>query len=104
MILTNFWTAKLQTKGTDSMTTIKVKKGDVVGIALQYSDLPMLQFMLNGELLLEHVNRFRGTVYPSVFLPDTAGLSIQLVFNENEFEQMAPHARYGPVIVARGII
>lgn len=87
------------------MRKIEVSSGDVVGIAVQQDDLPMVQFLLNGEPLHElAVNRFRGSVYPSVWLPESEGLSVQLVFIESEFQQLSPHARFGPVIIARGIL
>ena len=91
--------------GTDLMRKIKVSDGDTIGIAVQQSDLPMIQFLLNGEPLNEQaVNRFRGTVYPSVFLPENDGLSVRLVFNENDFRELTPHARFGPLIIARGLV
>lgn len=87
------------------MRKIPVKNGAVVGIACQQADLPMVQFLLDGEPLHTlAINRFRGTVYPSVYLPENEGLTAKLVFNESEFEQMSPHARFGPLIIARGII
>lgn len=92
-------------QGTALMRKIKVSDGDVVGIAAQHSDLPMVQLSLNGEPLHdEAVNRFKGTVYPAVYLPENDGASIKLVFNESDFKQISPHARFGPVIIARGII
>jgi MoaA/NifB/PqqE/SkfB family radical SAM enzyme len=91
--------------GTDLMRKIKVSDGDTIGIAVQQSDLPMIQFLLNGEPLNEQaVNRFRGTVYPSVFLPENDGLSVKLVFNEDDFRELTPHARFGPLIIARGLV
>jgi hypothetical protein len=91
--------------GTALMRKIKVSKDDTVGIAVQQSDLPMVQFLLNGEPLNGlAINRFRGAVYPSVFLPENDGLSVQLIFNENDFQQITPHARFGPVIAARGLV
>ncbi|KAL7558205.1 hypothetical protein ACA910_016088 [Epithemia clementina (nom. ined.)] len=93
------------TEGTELMRPIPVSNGNVVGIAVQQSDLPMVQFLLNGEPLHSlSVNRFRGGVYPSVYLPENEGLRLKLVFEESEFQQLSPHARFGPVIVARGII
>jgi hypothetical protein len=88
------------------MRQIKVKKGDILGIAVQQDDLPMVQFLLNGEPLHDKaVNKFRGTVFPAVFLPENnAGLHVRLVFREVEFEQIAPNARFGPIIVARSIV
>lgn len=93
-------------KGTEYMQTIKVSSDDTVGIAVQQSDLPMVQFFLNGEPLHElAINRFRGMVHPALFLPsDSEGLTVTMVFDENDFTQLTPGARFGPVIVARGII
>jgi hypothetical protein len=94
-----------QTNGTALMQKVPIQEGDTVGVAVQQSDLPMIQFLKNGEPL-HHlcINRFRGSVYPSIFLPHGENLQIQLVLDENEFKQMSPHARFGPMIVARGII
>jgi hypothetical protein len=90
---------------TALMRKVTVTKGDIVGVSVQQSDLPMVQFALNGEPIHElAVNRFRGTVYPSIYLPGSDGISIKLVFTESDFQQMSPHARFGPVIVARNIV
>lgn len=89
------------------MRKIKVSDGDTVSVAVQQSDLPMVQFLLNGEPLHDlAINRFRGPIFPALFLPgNTEGrLFVKLIFNESDFKQMSPHARFGPVIVARGII
>ena len=90
------------------MKPLSVTDKDTVGIAVQHSDLPMVQFLINGEPLHEHaVNRFRGQVYPSISLPtgeDTKGTKVTLVLDENKFREMSPHARFGPVIVAQSII
>ena len=87
------------------MRKITVSNGDVVGVAVQHSDLPMVQLSLNGEPLHDlAVNRFRGNVYPAVYLPENDGLSVKLVFVESEFQKESPHPKFGPVIVARGII
>lgn len=89
------------------MRPVEVTQDDVVGIAVQQSDYPMIQFMLNGELLHDQaINRFRGVVYPSIYLPenDVNDIQVQLIMNEQDFKEMSPHARFGPVIVARGLI
>eukprot|EP00542_Grammatophora_oceanica_P020198 CAMPEP_0194032394 /NCGR_PEP_ID=MMETSP0009_2-20130614/5346_1 /TAXON_ID=210454 /ORGANISM="Grammatophora oceanica, Strain CCMP 410" /LENGTH=168 /DNA_ID=CAMNT_0038672825 /DNA_START=213 /DNA_END=719 /DNA_ORIENTATION=+ len=94
-----------QTNGTALMKKVPVKDDDTVGVAVQQSDLPMVQFFLNGEPLHElAINRFRGMVYPSVYIPPGEDLAATLALDENKFTQMPPHARFGPVIVARGII
>jgi len=90
--------------GTALMKTIAgLQDGDTVGVAVQQSDLPMVQFLLNGEPLHElAINRFRGTVYPSVYLQD--GFSIKGMFQEDGFKEISPHVRFGPLIAERGII
>ena len=99
------------------MKWVPVKPDDTVGVAVQQSDLPMIQFLLNGEPLHElAINRFRGMVYPSIYIPETTAtannnnnqgnrdVEVVLEMNENGFRQMSPHARFGPVILARGLI
>ena len=102
--------------GTNWMRKIEgLHPNDVIGVAVQQSDLPMIQFLLNGELLHElAINRFRGTVYPSIYIPTsnkkdssttTADrVHVNLVLAESQFKQMSPSARFGPVIVARSIV
>lgn len=87
------------------MQKVPISADDTVGVAVQQSDLPMIQFLVNGELMNDlAINRFRGTVYPSIFLPHGEQISVKLVLDEEGFQEMSPHARFGPVIVARGII
>mmetsp|Transcript_10107 Transcript_10107/g.20462 ORF Transcript_10107/g.20462 Transcript_10107/m.20462 type:complete len:233 (+) Transcript_10107:143-841(+) len=92
--------------GTDLMRKIPVKNGSVVGVAVQQVDLPMVQFLLDGEPLHTlSINRFRGNVHPAVYVPENEeGLTVKLVFNESAFSQMSPAERFGPLIIARGII
>jgi hypothetical protein len=93
--------------GTDWMRKIEVQDKDVIGVAVQQSDLPMVQFTLNGELLHESaINRFRGTVFPSIHLPiaHKKEFRANLVLQESKFKEMSPGAKYGPVIVARSIV
>ena len=89
------------------MCAIPVSSGDTVGILMQQSDLPMLQFYLNGELLHGSlINRFRGAVYPSLFLPhdDEHIFSLRIVFKESDFRKGPPSSRFIPVVVARGLV
>jgi len=90
--------------GTVLMKTIAgLQHGDTVGVAVQQSDLPMIQFLLNGEPLHElAINRFRGTMYPSVYLQD--GFTAKGMFQEEGFREISPHVRFGPLIAERGII
>lgn len=97
-----------EANGTDWMRCVEgIQNGDVIGIAMQQSDLPMVQFFHNGEPLYDiAVNRFRGTVYPSVCLPASAetDLKVTAILAENKFQQMSPAAKFGPIIVARSIV
>jgi hypothetical protein len=90
------------------MATVPVSHGDIVGVIMQQSDLPMLQFVLNGELLYESsINRFRGGVYPSMFLPhddEQNNFSLRIVFKESDFRKAPPSSRFIPVMVARGLV
>ena len=77
--------------------------GDVVGIAVQQSDLPMVQFLVNGEPLHHMaINRFRGIMYPAAVL--CGSHTLKFVFNEEEWKEKPPHPKFGAMIVARGII
>lgn len=90
--------------GTQLMRPIvNLQHGDVVGIAVQQNDLPMVQFLLNGEPLHDlAINRFRGKVYPSVLMRE--GYKIKFVWDENEHKELSPHVRFGPLIPERGLI
>lgn len=102
--------------GTILMRSIpNLRHRDVIGIAVQQSDLPMIQMLLNGEPLMEcTINRFRGMVFPAVYIPPGAGgegdrledegISLIAEFDEDNFKEMSPHARFGPLLAARGII
>jgi hypothetical protein len=94
-----------QTNGTALMKKVSLEDGDTVGVAVQQSDLPMIQFLVNGEPLHElAINRFRGTVYPSIYLAAGEGVKAAIVLEENDFRQEPPHVRFGPVIVAVSIV
>ena len=91
---------------TALMRTMAISSDDTVGVAVQQSDLPMIQFLLNGEPQHElAINRFRGSVYPSICLMENdSSVKATLVLDESQFKELSPHARFGPLIVARGII
>lgn len=94
--------------GTSLMRGIpNLKDGDTIGVAVQQSDLPMVQFLINGEPIHNlAINRWRGTVYPSIWLSEANGglYKAKLEVEEDKFRELAPHARFGPLIAARGII
>ena len=86
----------------------QLRNGDVVGVAVQQSDLPMIQFIHNGELKHElAINRFRGSVFPSIFLSKEAAESSCIataIFGEKEFQQHPPNPRFLPLMAARSIV
>merc|ERR1712232_137487 len=71
------------TKFMQGISASHLKEDMVIGVAAQYSDLPMIQIYINGEFA-HAINRFRGTVYPSIFLRGCDGVSSRLVVVENE--------------------
>ena len=78
-----------QKHGTKFMVAFpNLSNGDVVGVVVKQSEIPMIQLYLNGVVQEELVvNRFRGTVYPSIFLPEcTAGsMSAKFLYREDQF-------------------
>ena len=109
--------------GTALMKSIQnLHNGDTIGIAIQQDDLPMIQFLLNGEPLHDiSINRFRGTVYPSIFIGKDQNdddddddddeedgnyddVSVRFVWKEDEFKEMSPSVRFKPLMAAIGII
>lgn len=100
--------------GTALMKPISnIQDGDTIGIAIQQDDLPMIQFLLNGEPLHDiAINRFRGMVYPSVFIQsdnddddsNENDISVTFVWKEDEFKEMSPSVRFKPLMAAIGII
>jgi hypothetical protein len=95
--------------GTIFMRTVQISTADVVGVMVQQSDLPMVQFFVNGEPINDlAVHRFRGTVYPAIYLPPSESMlhssqiGVKLVFLENEFQFAMLNSR--PLLLARGLV
>lgn len=61
-------------------TKYQIKEGDTIGVALDFTDLPMLFFTLNGAPLGHgdevSVMRIRGTVFPAFGVSGGAALSV----------------------------
>lgn len=78
-----------QNHGTKFMCAVpNLTDGDVVGVVVRQSEIPMIQMCLNGVVQSELVvTRFRGTVYPSIFLPEcTVGsMSAKFLYREDQF-------------------
>ena len=88
-------------------------EGDVVGVAVQQSDLPMVQFLVNGEPMHHMaINRIRGMVFPAICLCEQESNSgsnkgmfkVEFVFDSSRWKMEAPHPKFGAIIVARSIV
>lgn len=71
---------------------LQLKEGDVIGIALDFTDLPMLFFSKGGlpfgqgdEL---SVTRIRGTVYPAVAVG--GGAAVRVTFASESLAHQPP--------------
>jgi len=81
----------------------QLKEGDVVGIAVQLSDFPMLQFFLNGEHLGGcDVSRVSGTVYPAVSV--SGGAVLHVHFGDDKWAHDPPSAAFQPILMAKDVI
>uniref|UniRef100_A0A7S2KX06 SPRY domain-containing protein n=1 Tax=Leptocylindrus danicus TaxID=163516 RepID=A0A7S2KX06_9STRA len=79
--------------------------GDIVGVAVQQSDLPMVQFIINGEPLHHMaINRFRGSVYPAVWLPLPDALQVEFIWDEGQWKYEPPSAKFKAIMLARSIV
>jgi hypothetical protein len=82
-------TLPAQKHGTKFMVAFpNLSDGDVVGVVVKQSEIPMIQLCLNGVVQNELVVlRFKGAVYPSIFLPEcTSGsMSAKFLYREDQF-------------------
>ena len=94
--------------GTKFMCPVpNLKDGDVIGVVVQQSELPMVQLYKNGELqdgLL--VARFRGTVFPSVYLPQISGgtMSATFLYRDDQFVHGSPSPQITALIAERSLM
>lgn len=90
--------------GTKLMKEIEsVEDGDTLGVAFQKGDAPSIQLLKNGHTCLTFkVGRYRGDVYPAIWLPGK--LTATLVSSENSFRDVAPHPRFQPIATARRLV
>ncbi len=89
----------------------KLCYGDTVAVAVQQSDLPMIQFLHNGEWVPNlAIHRFRGSVYPSIFISNKAAseshFTATFQFLEHEFQHRPADSskKLLPLIAARSLV
>mmetsp|Transcript_30840 Transcript_30840/g.66088 ORF Transcript_30840/g.66088 Transcript_30840/m.66088 type:complete len:217 (+) Transcript_30840:174-824(+) len=94
--------------GTKFMCAVPgLEDGDVIGVVVQQSELPMIQLYKNGEIQDGFlVSRFRGTVYPSVYLPQSPGngFSATFLYTEKQFIHGSPSPTITPLIAERSLM
>ncbi len=99
-------TVPAEKHGTKFMCAIpNLRDGDVVGVMLQQSELPMVQLYLNGEIQSEgQVSKCRGTIFPSVFLPPGSEMSAKFLYREDQFIHGPSRPGFGPLLAERSIL
>ncbi|KAL7538422.1 hypothetical protein ACHAWF_006085 [Thalassiosira exigua] len=92
--------------GTKFMCAVpNLNDGDVIGVAVRQSELPMIQLYVNGEMRVGgEVSRFRGTVFPSVYLPPGSSICATCFYREDQFKQGPPGPGIGPLIAERSLM
>ena len=91
--------------GTKFMCPVSnLKDGDVVGVLVQQSEIPMIQLYLNGEVLSGgQISKFRGTVFPSVYLPPGSATATFL-YAKDHFVRGPPRLGFEPLMAERSIM
>ena len=81
-----------------------VADGDIIGLALDMSGIPMLQGYVNGVKKDDMVvkRNIRGSVYAAASLP--AGSKVKFVFNENEWKFPPPSIKFEACVAATSLI
>lgn len=85
--------------------TIQLKEGDVIGVCWDQTDLPMLSFCLNGNLLpTGAVTRIRPAVdiCPAISLQE--GSTCDIVFDGNYFLKPPPSSKFTMIVCATSLI
>lgn len=92
--------------GTKFMCSLSnLQDGDVVGVVVQQSELPMVQMYLNNEIVQGgQIGRFRGTIFPSIFLPPGSESSATFLYAEDQFIHGPPLPGVGPLLAERSIM
>lgn len=82
---------------------LELDDGDVLGVAVQQSDLPMLKFFRNGaEIPDSAVSRFRGTMFPAVSV--SGGVEVRVAFDAELWKHAPASGRYEPLMCAQSLI
>lgn len=89
--------------GTKFMSSLpNLKDGDVVGVLVQQSEVPMIQLYLNGDHTGQ-ISKFRGTVFPSIYLPPGSA-SATFLYSTDQFVNGPPRPGFEPLMAERSIM
>jgi hypothetical protein len=83
----------------------QVKEGDIVGICWDQTDLPMLSFCVNGDLISTGaVTRIRpaNDLFPAVSVDE--GSTCAVVFDGNNFIKGSPSSKFPAIVCATSLI
>lgn len=92
--------------GTKFMCSVSnLKDGDVVGVLVQQSEIPMIQLFLNGEVVQDggQISKFRGTVFPSVYLPPGSA-SVTFLYATDQFVYGPARPGFEPLMAERSLM
>ncbi len=88
------------------LNDVSVKEGDVIGVYWDQTDLPMLSFSLNGQLLVDSsVMRIRPAhdLYPA-FSVAGGGSSCEVIFDGEQFAHPPISSKFKMIICSTNLI
>mmetsp|Transcript_16923 Transcript_16923/g.25522 ORF Transcript_16923/g.25522 Transcript_16923/m.25522 type:complete len:201 (+) Transcript_16923:132-734(+) len=87
------------------LSGVDLKEGDVIGICWDQTDLPMLSFLVNGEMnMSSSITRIRpaNDIYPAVSID--SGSTCDLVFDGNHFKKAPQNSKFTMIVCASSLI
>lgn len=87
------------------LSDVELKEGDIVGVCWDQTDLPMLSFCLNGNLLpTGSVTRIRpaNDICPAISVEE--GSTCEVVFDGNYFLKPPPSSKFTMIVCATSLI
>jgi hypothetical protein len=86
---------------------VSVGEGDIIGVYWDQTDLPMLSFTRNGQLLGQaSINRIRPStdIYPAIALSGNGGNEVKMVFDDASFKFPPIASKFKMIICSSNII
>mmetsp|Transcript_3985 Transcript_3985/g.4067 ORF Transcript_3985/g.4067 Transcript_3985/m.4067 type:complete len:199 (-) Transcript_3985:76-672(-) len=100
-------TGELDSKAEDAwyLENFKYQEGDVIGVCWDQTDLPMVSFCHNGELVgTGAINRIRPSIdlFPAVSLAN--GATCEVIYNGDNFIKAPPSNKFKMIVCASSLI